>query len=259
MRLLLIRHGDPDYMHDTLTEKGEKEAALLADLLFREEHIDDIYVSPLGRAQKTASFTAKKLGKPVTTLDWLQEFPAILDINQSETLRKSYTDTAKNPDGSYRNRIFWDMLPSAWSIGKGYLDNKEWRNSEIGRCSGLNELYDSVTGGLDSLLSQYGYERDGLLYHVREANTKTVALFCHFGVSCVLLSHLWNVSPFILWHCLGMQPSSVTELVTEERQEGIASFRGLRVGDISHLRAAGEDPSFMGRFCETYGNVEQRH
>ena len=32
MRLLFIRHGDPDYEHDTLTEKGRREAALLASL-----------------------------------------------------------------------------------------------------------------------------------------------------------------------------------------------------------------------------------
>ena len=31
MRLLLIRHGDPDYVHDDLTETGKREAALLAE------------------------------------------------------------------------------------------------------------------------------------------------------------------------------------------------------------------------------------
>ena len=31
MRLLFIRHGDPDYEHDSLTPKGEREAELLAD------------------------------------------------------------------------------------------------------------------------------------------------------------------------------------------------------------------------------------
>lgn len=31
MRILLIRQGDPDYEHDTLTEKGHREAALFAE------------------------------------------------------------------------------------------------------------------------------------------------------------------------------------------------------------------------------------
>ena len=33
MRLLFIRHGDPDYVNDTLTEKGRIEARLLADTI----------------------------------------------------------------------------------------------------------------------------------------------------------------------------------------------------------------------------------
>ena len=33
MRLLIVRHGDPDYEHDTLTEKGWREAELLSERL----------------------------------------------------------------------------------------------------------------------------------------------------------------------------------------------------------------------------------
>ena len=33
MRLLMIRHGDPDYEHDCLTEKGKREAKLLSQRL----------------------------------------------------------------------------------------------------------------------------------------------------------------------------------------------------------------------------------
>lgn len=33
MRLLIIRHGDPDYARDNLTEKGKREAKLLSEML----------------------------------------------------------------------------------------------------------------------------------------------------------------------------------------------------------------------------------
>ena len=33
MRILVIRHGDPDYAHDSLTEKGFREVNLLAEKL----------------------------------------------------------------------------------------------------------------------------------------------------------------------------------------------------------------------------------
>lgn len=33
MRLLLIRHGDPDYERDTLTTMGDREAAELSEYM----------------------------------------------------------------------------------------------------------------------------------------------------------------------------------------------------------------------------------
>ena len=33
MRLLFIRHADPDYEHDTITDKGIREAGCLADII----------------------------------------------------------------------------------------------------------------------------------------------------------------------------------------------------------------------------------
>mgnify|MGYP003377265772 FL=1 len=59
MRLIFIRHGDPDYEKDSLTEKGWKEAALLAERAALWD-ISDIYCSPLGRAKATASRKIRK-------------------------------------------------------------------------------------------------------------------------------------------------------------------------------------------------------
>ena len=73
MRILIIRHGDPDYVHDSLTEKGWREAELLKNRLIREP-MSAIYCSPLGRAQATAQPTLTALGRTAETCDWLQEF-----------------------------------------------------------------------------------------------------------------------------------------------------------------------------------------
>ena len=56
MRILIIRHGDPDYAIDGLTEKGKREVALLTERLAREE-LTAIYCSPLGRARATIAPT----------------------------------------------------------------------------------------------------------------------------------------------------------------------------------------------------------
>lgn len=86
-----------------------------------------------------------------------------------------------------------------------------------------------------------------------------MAFFCHFGLGCVLLSHLFHVSPMVLWHHFVAAPSSVTTVVTEERREGIAQFRMRSYGDVSHLYVHGEEPAFAARFCETYSSFDERH
>ena len=62
MRLLFIRHGDPDYSIDNLTEKGKIEAKLLSDVI-GSFGIDEVYQSPLGRAKATCEYSLKVLGK----------------------------------------------------------------------------------------------------------------------------------------------------------------------------------------------------
>ena len=44
-----------------------------------------------------------------------------------------------------------------------------------------------------------------------------------------------------------------------ERRQGTAVFRVSSFGDVSHLYAAGEEPAFAARFCETYDCAGERH
>lgn len=59
MKLVIIRHGDPDYSIDSLTEKGWREAKLLSERISKLD-VKEFFVSPLGRAKDTASLTLKK-------------------------------------------------------------------------------------------------------------------------------------------------------------------------------------------------------
>lgn len=257
MRILLIRHGDPDYIHDTLTEKGRREAALLAEAA-PSLKLGRCFVSPLGRARDTAAYSLNKLSLNAQTCDWLQEFPAHIDLNKTPSMKIAYNDTKRNGD-QYLPRILWDMLPSYWTEHPEYTDPVRWKTSDAAKNSDLLSVYDYVTKSLDKLLAEYGYIREGSHYRVIRESEETLTFFCHFGITAALLSHLWSTSPFLLWHSLALAPTSVTELVTEEREQGIAYFRGLRLGDISHLYAGQEPPSFAARFCETYSNTSQRH
>lgn len=77
MRLIIVRHGDPDYSIDSLTEKGWKEVEYLSEKLSKFD-VKEFYVSPLGRAKDTASLTLKKMNRTAVECDWLREFIFII-------------------------------------------------------------------------------------------------------------------------------------------------------------------------------------
>lgn len=241
MKLLIVRHGDPDYERDSLTEKGWKEAELLAERLGALD-VRDYYVSPLGRAKATASLTLERAGREATECPWLREFK--VDI--------------RRPDVKGKKTYAWDWLPQDWTKHPEFFQPGEWHRQEAFAAARVKEEYDRVTAGLDALLARHGYVREGALYRAVRGNNDTIVLFCHFGVQCVLLSHLLNASPMVLWQGFCAAPSSVTTVATEERRRGVASFRVLSFGDVSHLYAAGEPPAFAGRFCESFGNPGER-
>ncbi|MBR1750788.1 MAG: histidine phosphatase family protein [Ruminococcus sp.] len=240
MKILLIRHGDPDYTIDSLTEKGHREAQLLAERI-APMNIKAYYMSPLGRARKTAEYTLNKAHRTAEVLDWTREFDTLID------------------DGKGGKRIAWDWLPADWTKVPEYYDKDNWYKTPIMKAAGMEAGVKRVYNGLDELIERHGYRREGNYYRAVDPNNDTIAIFCHFGVTCVMLSHLVNVSPMILWHGFVSTPTSVTTVITEERREGIASFRVNAFGDISHLYKYGEEPAFSGRFCEMFANTDERH
>ena len=241
MKILIIRHADPDYSIDSLTETGWKEAQALTKRLEKLD-ISAFYVSPMGRAQDTASFLLKQKHAEAKIYPWLREF--------GHRIQKP---------GEDRLTVPWDWLPEIWTKEKKYYDLNTWSDTEIFHEAQLPEQYSWVTEGFDEILSHHGYIRDGNCYRVEQANEDTIVFFCHFGLECVLLSHLLHISPMLLWHGTCVPPASVTTLVSEERRKGIAHFRMTAFGDTSHLYAENMEPSFSARFCETYERHDQRH
>lgn len=241
MKLLIVRHGDPDYSIDSLTPKGRREAELLRDRLAKLD-VEKFYCSPLGRAQETAKATLNFLGRTAETCDWLREFDGYV----------------VDPDSGKRTSP-WDRTPEFLSGDDGYYDKDKWISTPFYSSGDVPEKYQRVCDGIDALLARHGYVHDGKVFRVERENTDTIVLFCHFGVECVLLSHIMKISPVILWHSFVALTTSVTTLVTEEREQGTAIFRCNGFGDISHLYAGDEPASFQARFCETYSNFDQRH
>ena len=234
MRLLIIRHADPDYEHDTLTPKGRREAQLLAERL-KGETIDFCYVSPLGRAKETASAVLKYHTVTSEEKDWLREFPPAVPRPVAENAN-----------------ICWDWLPEEWADQGIAYSRDSWHEFPYFKNTSVYPEYCHVISSFDHLLADHGYVWEGNWYRAERPNRDTIALFCHFGVESVLLSRLLGISPMCIWMHMAAAPSSVTTLATEERREGIALFRMQSYGDTGHLYMNGEKPSFSARFCETF-------
>lgn len=240
MRILIVRHGDPDYARDSLTKTGWHEAELLSGWMKKQE-ISAFYVSPLGRAQDTASLTLQKLNRTAETLEWLQEF----------------TPRIRRPDQKLHRSVAWDWLPEDWTGDERFYDPQHWHENPVFQEAHVREAYERVCTGFDRLLAEYGYEREGRLYHTEKGCHDTICLFCHFGLEMVLISHLLGISPMPLWHGFCAAPTSVTEIYTEERRKGTVSFRVSSFGSVTHLTTAGEKPSFAARYAECWEDPEQ--
>ena len=239
MRILLIRHAEPDYSVDSLTPKGRVEAELLSRRLDGYD-IRDFFVSPLGRAKDTAAYTLNRLGREAETLPWLAEF------------RGSYQD----PETGERRIVAWDVKPRIWSSFPGIMDIRTWYETPAFRNGNVRKIWEETVSGVDALLSRYGYIKDGPVWKCRENKDFTIALFCHFGISMAVLGYLTDISPMILWHRTLCLPSSLTEVVTEERIRGEVSFRITKLGDLTHLESVGEKRSTAGLFPECYTGID---
>lgn len=232
MKLIFIRHAEPDYSIDSLTPKGWQEAELLAQRMAAVQ-MEAVYVSPLGRAQDTWSKTQELTGQEAQTVDWLREF----------YIRIQDPVTGKE-------RIPWDFYPAFWTRQPQMYDKDSWPDCDLMSTGPVREAYDRVISGLDGILKEHGYERCGNYYKVLQSNTDTLVFYCHFGVTCVMLAHLCSVSAPVLWQQFFMAPTALTTLCTEERVPGEACFRVKQFGDVAHLYAAGEQPSDSGFFQE---------
>ena len=79
MELVLVRHGQPEWVRDglnvvdpPLTELGRRQASALAQAMTGEA-LDEVLVSPLLRARQTAAPVLEALGRTEDIDMWLEE------------------------------------------------------------------------------------------------------------------------------------------------------------------------------------------
>lgn len=251
MRLIFIRHGDPDYVNDDLTEKGKREVALLTERICKWKNVTAFYTSPLGRAKATGKPALEKLNREATICPWLKEF----------------------------NAARWDLMPDFYFSNSDFFNKDKWQNTDFMVEKNTPADYQEVCNGIDSLLAEYGYVRNekGFYdvkapvpnrnwkepipgYHLKSVKEdypeeKTLVFFCHLGIMFTIISHLVGVSPMQLWQGFYVAPTSITILNSEERKSGQGWFRVERLGDTNHLTNGGEQISSSGYFADVLREI----
>ena len=238
MKIIIIRHAEPDYPNNTLTPQGFIEAEALGKH-YDASMFDDIYSSSLPRALLTAQAVVKG-EKEIHVVDWLIEFVHRVKVGDND------------------RHLNWDFKPSFLKDHPEVYDNRDYLDCETLKTGNLKEEYEKVINEFDKVIEKHGYKKNGDFYDVIDGNTKTIVFFCHLGMMSVLLSRLLNIPYTALAQFMCCLPTGVTTVVSEEREKGIAQFRILRYGDLSHLEMENIEPSFAARFCEIYDS-DDRH
>ncbi|MBQ9785275.1 MAG: histidine phosphatase family protein [Clostridia bacterium] len=206
MKIYFVRHGQPDYEKDCLTELGHSQAAAAAERL-RDSGIERIFASTHGRALETAAHTADLLDLEVIPCDFMREI--------------GWGPTGEEPLPF--NGHPWTMSANHIANGETLVD-MNWRvNADYVNNQAVARIK-TVTDGLDAWLASLGYVREGEYYRVAgEQPYQTVAMFSHGGASISAFSHMFNV-PF---------PQSVAALCMNFTSVTVVNFEG-EVGALTY-------------------------
>ena len=218
MELVLIRHGEPEWVRDgatvdnpPLTERGLSQAERLAEHL-RDLEVDDFFVSPLVRAQQTAAPLAAVLGRQPVTLPWLAEI------------------AAPNWEGTPA-----EVVERAFAEGRGRPLDEQWDGLPGGET--FRDFHVRVTTGLQALVEATGAAQTSVhppLWDLA-APGRRVVFVAHAGTNSVMLGHLLGIEPVPWeWERFVLAHSSLSRIEPIEIGGG-HSFSLTRLSSLDHL------------------------
>lgn len=234
MLLFIVRHGDPIYDPDSLTEKGKMQAEALVKR-FTKHGLDKIYSSPLIRARQTAQPTANALGLPVNIEEWTSEALAYKDFHIQGNEDKSWGWAMYNVDPT---ELYNDSTASMY---------ENWAEIPRFERTNVKEGYKRIADASDEFLARHGYERQGAAYIAKEPNEERVAVFCHEGFGITWLSHLLSVPPHIFWSHFTLAHSGVSVIEFKDYGKGLVVPRLLCHSDMSHILCSDMEYEYANR------------
>ncbi len=222
MKIILVRHGHPDYVNDCLTPLGHEQAAKAA-LRLKNEGIEKIYSSPFGRAYETALHTAELLSQDVTKLEFMREIKW-----GSSDGEEIYHDGHPWDTSLYAVSLGYSLMDESWTKNKPFCNNIVFSETE------------RVARESDEWLETIGYKREGDNYRVvGDETNRTIALFSHGGSSSALLSRLLNLPFFYLCRAICPDFTSITVLSLSDEKGTLTTPMIELANDSRHIKGNG--------------------
>lgn len=220
MLLYIIRHGDPIYDPDSITELGKLQAAALAKRLARKG-IDRIYSSPKIRAQQTAEPTSILTKKEVLIEEWTSEDLAFRDF--SEKIDDHYRWIFQS-----RKKL---LRASVQELGE------KWYEAECFKNAYCKRGYDRIADASDKFLEKLGYlhDREKCCYYGKNPNSESVAVFCHAGFGMSWIGALLDIPLPIIWANTDIDTTGVTVIKFTCDDEGVCIPQMLTFSNDAHL------------------------
>lgn len=221
MEIVLVRHGQPEWVRDDLnvdnpplTELGHLQAERVARAV-ADEHFDEIWVSPLVRAQETSAPLLRDRGAvpgPTVTQDWLEEIRNPLwHGTPREKAEAAYREERSRP------------AAARW---EGLVEGEPVR-----------DFVRRIHLGAADFLGERGIEPSGQelpVWHIRDPDRR-ILLVAHAGTNSVFIGHIlglpptpWEWDRFVLGH------ASISRLVSFEMGDG-HTFGLTKLSDVEHL------------------------
>lgn len=221
MRIIFVRHGEPDYRRDCLTDVGRVQAAAAAERL-AGEGIVEIFSSPCGRARQTADYTARRLRLMVTELPYMREI--------------SWGGPGIPVEGHP-----WTL--GDWMIAREDFDfrGNDWREHPYFKENVAAAYYADISARFDGFLEAKGYRREGTRYRCVGGSDRTVALFSHGGSGACVLSHMLSL-PFP--YVASVMPYGFTSvtILSLENIPGECVFPRIELfNDCAHIHGGGRN------------------
>lgn len=223
MRLYYIRHGQPIYEPDSLTELGEAQARALAKRL-SVIGIDRIFSSTSNRAYQTAKATSEQTGKEITQLEFTHEKYAaqefVFENEKGERVWAFFSQNARE--------IFAD---------KALAFNEKWYEDNRFSQYSFKMGVERVNANVDEWLLSLGYRhnRQRRVYEVVNSTQENVALFAHGGFGEIFMSSVLDIPyPLFCNHFDYLGHSQVTVIDFAEHN-GIVIPKVLTYSNDGHL------------------------